>query len=129
MASVGLLAGLICFALLLVVFRREIPITFRVPVLTTAGVIKDKFGKCALAGTGLHSPRPNIGAIYDSTVLGCCLVLLSTSSWTHLPIWAITLASATLILARDLLHDYRLHGRVYTTSIDVIGASCAHLLD
>jgi Na+/H+ antiporter NhaD/arsenite permease-like protein len=45
MASVGIFAGIICFALLMFVFRNEIPITFRVPVVSTAGVIKDKFGK------------------------------------------------------------------------------------
>ncbi len=44
MASVGIFAGIICFALLMLVFRHEIPITFRVPVVSTEGVIKDKFG-------------------------------------------------------------------------------------
>lgn len=79
-------AGVTCLALLLLIFRRRIPKKFHVPTAPPESAFKSKGG-----------------AIFGSITLACCLFTLSMSPLINVPIWAITLFFAGVMLVHDLL--------------------------
>jgi len=81
-------AGLVCFVLLWIVFKKQIPTTFESPVINPKTAIKDKNG-----------------AVFGTIILIGCLLMLSLASFFNLLLWQITLFFALIILFRNMIYD------------------------
>jgi arsenical pump membrane protein len=80
-------AGIVCFGLLWIVFRKQIPITFESPIINPKTAIKDKNG-----------------AIFGVVILILCLFMLSIAPFFNLSLWQITLFFALIILFRNIIY-------------------------
>jgi len=63
------------------------------------------------------------GAIFGSIFFTICIIFIATSSVTHLPIWAITVAGCALMLTKDLFFDFRIRWRHQSATHSVEMAS------
>ncbi len=81
-------AGTSCFAILYMVFRRQIPDRIVVPEVNPQSALKDRSS-----------------AIFGTICLATCLACLNMSSWLSIPIWQISLAFASIVATRDALSD------------------------
>jgi len=81
--------GFTAFGLIWLRFRKSIPESIQVPELRPEDFLRDK-----------------LGGIIGSICLICCLILLLASSWIkQVPIWAITVFFAGILLVRDIIYD------------------------
>eukprot|EP00698_Gefionella_okellyi_P007634 TRINITY_DN1866_c0_g1_i1.p1 TRINITY_DN1866_c0_g1~~TRINITY_DN1866_c0_g1_i1.p1 ORF type:complete len:538 (+),score=103.56 TRINITY_DN1866_c0_g1_i1:122-1735(+) len=103
MSAPAIASGLTALLLLFLALRSRIPISLgsqqQLQGLDASSSLKDK-----------------TGAIIGSIVLVGCLLMIATSFWTKIPLWAVTSGSAGVLLIRDLFHDWQLwrtHGNTH----------------
>ncbi len=78
-------AGVACFALLWLVFRKRIPESIEAPTTAPHEALKDRHG-----------------AIFGTICLGICVILLSISQWLPVEIWTIPFTIGLVMLLRDI---------------------------
>lgn len=78
-------AGMACFGLLWLIFRKRIPESVQAPTITPQAALTD-----------------SQGAIFGATCLGVCVVLLSISQLLPVQIWVIPFTIALVMLCRDI---------------------------
>ena len=85
-------AGLTCLGMLSLLFGKRIP----------SRLDADSVRQMASAVSHVHDVP---GAIFGSTVLVACIVLIAVSFWIGIPVWSATLAAFGLSLAYDVRVD------------------------
>jgi arsenical pump membrane protein len=87
-------AGLLCYALLLLVFRKDIPITVTPPDIDPVSALKDP-----------------AGAKFSLVMLGTCLAFLSIAPIFDLDMGLICLIFAFIMMGKDIVYEYKVHKR------------------
>ena len=94
MALPTIAAGLLCYALLRIVFKKQIPENVTPPEIDPASALKDP-----------------AGAKFSILMLGSCLALLSIAPIFNLDMGIICLIFAFIMMGKDVVYEHKVHKR------------------
>ncbi|TFG29190.1 MAG: hypothetical protein EU532_03720 [Promethearchaeota archaeon] len=101
-------AGAVCFVLLWIVFRKQIPATYETPIIIPKTALKDKNG--AIFGTG---------------ILVVCLLLLSLAPFFYLQLWQIAFSFALIMLVKNMI--YSIYSKYKGSNLQILQKSLSRM--